>query len=240
MRRQSAGQASPRSSVRLATPRCFGRLGREVAWPPVRSSRRRRRTARGLRVLKESCASQPHRGRGHADTCGLPISVVVRTSSHRRKSAGTAGAGGAQRGRLIRRGARPASSGPGSAVRPAPWNQPRGRRGKAWRPRPVFRAARWSRYVSWSASSGVDSQSTAGQPVRTGWRRSGAHRSRARCGCRWTAVRRFGTSRCSGRETHAAQPPRVWRERKLAGSRRSSGAVVWFRPGQRQTLIAGL
>jgi hypothetical protein len=80
----------------------------------------------------EQLRGQAHGGGGHADASARRSRWRCAPPWPRQSCAGTAGAAWCPACRLRRPRARPASSGPGSAARPAPWSparRPRGRRG---------------------------------------------------------------------------------------------------------------
>ena len=157
----------------------------------------------------------------------LPMSVCVRTSlRHRERALEQAIEHEAERARRLPPSAPPASSGPGSAARPAPSSRARSRRGT--RASPPSRAAACRRTAPASA---------AGKPWKsrepaTPRARDRRLRSRPRCGC---------TSTGSPLPSRVAAPVRSRSASVSASganttlSRTSSGAVVWSSRGCRGT-----
>ena len=80
----------------------------------------------------------------------------------------------------------------------------------------------------------VDGRPDQGRPVRR------MRRPRtARCGCRWTGAPPPGAARWQALAQAPAAPPCSWSGANANRPRRSSGAVVWFRP-RAKTLMAAI
>ena len=236
-RRSGAASFSPRSSVRLATAMRLAAGAPRSGSPPARSSRRRRRTARCVwRRSSNSCAGQAHRGGRHADRVGADLGRACALPWRPRTSAGTAGAAWCRARRRCRPRAPRPSSGRGSAARPAPSNRARWRRGtRGAPPRPSCSVRRAS-----AAGAGAHA-ADVGQPVDA-WaraRRWSARARRSRCGCRSrrSRPRRGPAVRAERAGAGCAASGAIWSMANAKRPRRSSGAVVWFRP-RAQTDIA--
>ena len=135
----------------------------------------------------------------------------------------------------------PASSGRGSAARPAPSNRARWRRGRHGAPRRGPPARRCGR-----SSCSPLTPPLRGQPVERRLHQLAGvavrRRRRARCGCRWTAARPRASARAGARESRAASAPtapartqtgRAGRAARSCGSgrgRRRSSADYKIRP----------
>ena len=127
-----AASFSPRSSVRLATAMRFGvRAAKWVATSSIISPAPTNSTLISAQVL-EQLRGQPHRGGGHADRMGADLGEV-RTSLATAKERWNSWCSVVPSVPASRPRAPPASSGRGSAARPAPSNRGPLATRKAWR-----------------------------------------------------------------------------------------------------------
>ena len=222
-----APACSPRSSVRLATVIDFGLLRGEMRRGELDHLAGADEQHALLGERREDALGQLAPRRPPSRSTALPISVVrAHVLGDRERALEQLVQ---HRGRARRRfGARapPASSGRGSAARPAPSNRGRWRRGTRAAPRSPAAARRYGAAVRPGSAAFPPRRTPAARAERA---RARPRRSTARCGCmsrRWPPPRSRPPAGCASFSRRRPIVVQTSSGTKATRSRTASGAVV--------------